>query len=92
MKSKLYNSLLERGKIFALDIQSHMYCPSDISVNKELRDWKISVVEQYANIGFEEQQALVGLSKIISGVLEDNKAMYYAVKTKELLERNGELF
>ncbi len=89
MTEKLYKSLLERGKIFASKIQSQVYNPMDTSIHKELRNWKVSVAEQYGDMDFEEQQSLVGLSKIISGVFEDNRAMYYAVKTREILEKRG---
>jgi hypothetical protein len=86
--TETYKSLLEHGISIAINDKIIEYHPTDDSMYRKLRDWKVSVAKQYSNISFEEQQSLVGLSKIVSNILEDSKAVYYATKAREIVERS----
>jgi hypothetical protein len=87
MTKEQYKLLIKQGQELSVEIQSREYSPVDDLAIKNIRDWNISIIKQYSNMNFEEQQSLFGLSRIISGTLEDNKTVYYAVKNKELLEK-----
>jgi hypothetical protein len=80
-----YQSLIEQGRIIAQNISGE-YSPINSLPYERLSNWRISIAEQFPNMSFEEQKSLVGLSKIVSDIMEDDKAMYYTKRKYELFD------
>jgi hypothetical protein len=92
MTKESYESLIKQGVNYAKDIKQQKYTPAGSKQYEKLKDWEIKIAETYPLLDFKKQQSLIGLSEIVSKILENSKQVYYATQTEKLEKKRKELY